>query len=482
VTTYAGSPAPSQESRLERWFHISRRGSNVRTEIIAGGATFLTMCYILFVNPSIIAGLKDHTGYALGFNQVLTMTALVAGVMTLAMGLIANYPFAIASGLGLNAFVAFTLVGGSAKLTWPDAMGVIVVEGLVITALVITRVRQVVIDAIPLDLKKAIGIGIGLFILFIGLVNAGLVVKGTGTLVSITPRYNTWPLVIFAVGLAVTAAMVARRWKGALLIGIIFTTAFATIVNEAKGQKVFTDGSAKIPHSWPAPDFSLAGNFSVVHFWSILGVGTALAIVLSVMLSDFFDTAGTTVGIAAEAGLLDKEGRLPGMTGVLLVDSVAAAAGGAGSVSSNTTLIESAAGVSAGGRTGLTSVVVGSLFLVSILLAPLAGMVPAVATAPVLVLVGYFMIRLVKEIDWDNVPLGIACLLTMAIMPFTYSITNGVGAGFIAYVVISVLAGQTRQVHWMRVRVVLLPRGSRLNKEEPVRGRGAQSAPSQQQP
>ena len=431
---------------LDGLFHIRERGSTVRTEIIAGLATFLTMSYILFVNPSILAGLKDHTGYALGFNQVLTMTALVAGVMTLAMGLYANYPFALASGLGLNAFVAFTLVGGATKLSWPDAMGIIVMEGLVITVLVLTRFRQAVLDAIPMALKNSIGIGIGLFITLIGLVNAGVVVKGNGTLVTLAPHYNTWPLLIFAVGLVVTGALVHRGFKGALLFGIIFSTVFATIVNKTNDMKVFTDGSARIPHSWPAPDFSLAGNFSF-NFWSVLGVGTATAIVLSVLLSDFFDTAGTVTGIAADADMLDEEGRLPGMNRVLLVDSLGAAAGGAGSISSNTTFIESAAGVSAGGRTGLTSVVVGLLFLASLVISPVAGMVPAVATAPILVIVGYYMMRLVKKIDWDDASIGIPALLTIIIMPATYSITNGVGAGFISYVVISMLTGNARRVH-----------------------------------
>src|SRR6266498_2103664 len=209
---------------LDRFFHISERGSNVRTEIIAGLATFLTMSYILFVNPSIIAGLKDHTGHALEFQQVLTVTALVAGVLTLLMGLYANYPFALAAGLGLNAFVAFTLVAANG-LTWPQAMGVIVVEGLAITALVLTGFREAVLNAIPMDLKRAIGIGIGMFIAFIGFVNAGVVVHPeAGTIVSINPDLTTLRMLTFAIGFVVTAALVARKLKGSLLFGIVFTT------------------------------------------------------------------------------------------------------------------------------------------------------------------------------------------------------------------------------------------------------------------
>ena len=442
------TPGSTGQTQLDRYFHISERGSTVRTELIAGLATFLTMSYILFVNPSIIAGLKDHTGHALAFEQVLTVTALVAGVLTLLMGLYANYPFAMAAGLGLNAFVAFTLVVAS-KLTWPQAMGVIVTEGLVITLLVLTGFREAVLDAIPLDLKRAIGIGIGLFIALIGFVNAGVVIPGPpGVPVTIVHNFQSWPLVIFTIGFVVTAALVARKMRGALLFGIIFTSAFATIVNEVKHLKVFTDGSAVIPHQWPAPSFSLLGKFTF-NFWSALGTGTAIAIVLAVMLSDFFDTMGTVIGIAGEAGLLDQEGKLPGIQKVLLVDSLGAAAGGAASASSNTTYIESAAGVSEGGRTGLTSVVVGVLFLASLLIAPLAGIVPKVATAPVLIIVGYFMMIMVKDINWADPGIGIPALLTVVVMPFTFSITNGVGAGFIAYTVIAMLRGRAREVHWL---------------------------------
>jgi len=443
----APRPAAPRDN-LDRFFHISERGSNVRTEIIAGLATFLTMSYILFVNPSIIAGLKDHTGHALQFQQVLTVTALVAGIMTLLMGLYANYPFAMAAGLGLNAFVAFTLVVASG-LTWPQAMGVIVTEGLVITALVLTGFREAVLNAIPMDLKRSIGIGIGLFIALIGFVNAGVVIPGPpGVPVTIVHNFRSWPLLIFAIGFVVTPALVAKKMRGALLLGIVFTTVLATIVNEIKHLKVFTDGSAVVPHHWPAPSFSLLGKFTF-DFWSALGTGTAIAIVLSVMLSDFFDTMGTVIGIAGEAGLLDKDGKLPGIQKVLIVDSLGAAAGGAASASSNTTYIESAAGVSEGGRTGLTSVVVGVLFLASLLIAPLAGIVPKVGTAPVLIIVGYFMMTMVKDINWSDPGIGIPALLTIVVMPYTYSITNGVGAGFIAFTVIAILRGKGREVHWL---------------------------------
>jgi AGZA family xanthine/uracil permease-like MFS transporter len=439
---------------LDRYFKISERGSSVRTEIIAGLATWLTMAYILFVNPAILGSIPDNTGTTLPFDQFLTVTALTAGVMTILMGVVANYPFALAAGLGLNAFVAFTLVG-TFGLTWPDAMGVIVIEGLIIAALVLTGFREAVLNAIPMDLKRAIGIGIGLFIAFIGLVNAGIVVHPeAGTIVTLNPDLSTLRILTFAVGLAVTSALVARRMRGGLLIGILFTTVLAIVINEIWGHSdIWTavgPGVAQVPDKVVStPNFDLLGNFSITGVFDVVPFLTAVALILSVMLSDFFDTMGTVIGIGGEARLLDDRGRLPGINRVLFIDSLAAAAGGAASASSNTTYIESAAGVSEGGRTGLTAVVVGVLFLLAIFFSPLAGVIPPEATAPVLVIVGYFMMTMVREIDWANASIGIPALLTMIVMPFTFSITNGVGAGFISYVAIQVLLGRWDKVHWL---------------------------------
>jgi adenine/guanine/hypoxanthine permease len=447
------SPGSARTGGLDGYFHISERGSTVRTEVIAGFATWLTMAYILFVNPSILGALPDKDGVQLAFPQVLTVTALVAGVMTLAMGLWANYPFALAAGLGLNAFVAFTLVGAHG-LSWPEAMGVIVVEGLVIAALVLTGFREAVMDAIPMDLKRAIGIGIGLFIAFIGLVNAGIVIHpDAGTIVTLNPDLTTLRILTFAVGLALTSALVALRMRGALLVGILATTVVAIVINEiwGGGQVWAAVGpdTGRLPSSiFSTPDFALVGDFSF-NFFTVVGVGTALALIIAVMLSDFFDTMGTVVGIAGEAGLLDRNGKLPGINRVLLVDSLAAAAGGAASASSNTTYIESAAGVSEGGRTGLTSVVVALLFFLALFFSSLAGVIPPEATAPVLVIVGYFMMTLVKDINWADPGIGIPALLTMVVMPFTFSITNGVAAGFVSYTVIQVLRGRAADVHWL---------------------------------
>jgi adenine/guanine/hypoxanthine permease len=436
---------------LDRYFRISERGSTVRTEIMAGVTTWLTMAYILFVNPAILgfASVPDLQPLGLPFDQVLTVTALVAGIATIAMGLYANYPFAIAAGLGLNAFVAFSLVAGRG-LSFPEAMGVVVAEGLIITVLVLTNVRELIMNAIPLDLKRAIGIGIGLFLVIIGLQGAGVVVDSPATLVTLSPDLTTLRALVFGVGLVLTFVLVARGVRGGLLVSIVATTVFAVVLNEVWGDgALWETGAATIPDKIVStPDFALVGDFSF-GFFSSLGIASAFAVVLAVMLSDFFDTMGTAVSLADEAGLLREDGTLPDAKKVLVVDSLGAVAGGAASASSNTTFIESASGIGEGGRTGLTSVVVGLLFLACLFISPLAGVIPPEATAPVLIVVGYLMMRTVGDIAWRDPAIGIPALLTIALMPFTFSITNGVGAGFLAFVVIKVSQGRARDVHWL---------------------------------
>ena len=365
--------------------------------------------------------------------------------MTIAMGLIANYPFALAAGLGLNAFVAFTLVGAD-KLSFPEAMGVIVAEGVLITILVLTGLREAILNAIPMDLKRAIGIGIGAFIALIGLVNAGVVTNAGPTPLSLAPELTKWTIAVFVVGLAITGALVARRTRGALLIGILASTVFATIVNEIYDKAIYHNGIAAIPSKVvAAPEFNLVGKFSF-GFISTLGFWTALAIVISVMLSDFFDTMGTVIGIGGEAGLLDREGKLPGMNRVLLVDSLAAVAGAHLLVVEHDLHRERLGRLrrrtdrSHGGHHRR------AVPARDVLLTDRRGD-PTEATAPALVIVGYFMMRIVKEIDWADAGIGIPALLTIVMMPFTYSITNGVGAGFLSYTVIAVLRGKGKDVH-----------------------------------
>ena len=432
---------------IEQRFRLTERNTDVRTEVIAGITTFMTMAYILFVNPSIL-GLG---GEGLPFPAVLSVTGLVAGVMTIAMGLYANYPFAIAAGLGLNAVVAFQLVGAQG-LTFPEAMGVVFTEGVIITALVLTGFREAVLEAIPVELKKAIGAGIGLFIAIIGFAGSGVVVPGPGNGAAVLARggLSSLRVGVFFVGLLLTILLVARRVRGALLLSIVATTIIAILANAIGGGAVWGDtGIAQLPTSVIAlPDFSLLGDFSFGYIGK-LGALAALLAVFTLLLADFFDTMGTAIGLGREGEFLDSEDRLPGIDRVLLVDSLAAAAGGAASASSNTTYIESASGIAEGGRTGLASVVTGVLFLLAIFFSPIAGVIPAEATAPVLIVVGFLMISVTRELPWDDYTVAIPAFLTMVVMPFTYSITDGIGAGFVTYVVLKYATGRGRDVHWM---------------------------------
>ncbi|HEX9017466.1 MAG TPA: NCS2 family permease [Chloroflexota bacterium] len=436
---------------LDNFFKISESGSTVNTEIVAGLTTFMVMAYIIFVNPAILSSVKDGNGQSLAFPAVLAGTCLAAGVMTILMGLWANYPFALAPGMGLNAVVAFSLIAG-AKLPWQAAMGVIFLEGVAITVLVITGLREAVFNAIPMTLKKAIGVGIGLFIFFIGLSDGELIKWGSkeiGTPVALG-NFTTGPVFVAILGLFLTIWLMARRVKGALLIGIVLSTIVAIIVNYASGMKAFTTpGVAVIPSAIiAAPDLTNFGagiNFGV---FAKMGVLAGILTIFSLMLSDFFDTMGTVIGIGEKAGWVGPDGKLPRLFQVLMVDSLAAVFGGAASTSSVTTYVESAAGVGEGGRTGLVSVVVGVLFLLAMFFSPIAGVVPAHATAPALIIVGFLMASVAKDLPFDDLEEGLPALLTIAIMPFTYSITNGIGAGFIAYTFIKVVRGKGGEVHW----------------------------------
>lgn len=437
---------------LERWFSLRENRTAVGTEVVAGLTTFMVMAYIIFVNPAILSfsGIRDLEGQGPPFGPTLAATCLVAGLMTAAMGLVANYPFAIASGMGLNAVVAFQLIAGL-KLPWPAAMGVIFLEGVAITLLVLTGFRQAVMEAIPLSLKRAISVGIGLFILFIGLFTAGLVKPGPPGVPVTLGDLTSLPVLVAIIGLFLTAWLMARKVRGALLLGIVLTTIIAILLNAAAGWKAWAiPGVAVVPSQVLAlPDFSTLGRGINFQVFAYLGLLSALLTIFSIMLSDFFDTMGTVIGVGGEAGFLDPEGRLPRLKQVLLVDSLAAVAGGAASASSATTYIESAAGVSEGGRTGLTSVVTALCFFAALFFAPIAGVVPPQATAPALIIVGYLMCTLVKEIPFGDFEEGLPALLTLTVMPFTYSITNGIGAGFITFTFLKLVRGKGKEVHWM---------------------------------
>jgi AGZA family xanthine/uracil permease-like MFS transporter len=413
----------------------------------------MVMSYIIAVNPSILSFNGD-----LSVTQVATVTCLVAGVMSILMGLYANIAIALAPGLGINAIVAFTLVGGMG-LTFPQAMGVVVAEGIVITILVLTGVRKYVMDVVPLALKQAISVGIGFFILFIGLKNAGLVtfISGTDTpvgtstgLLELTPL-DSWPILVVMVGLLVTIILIARNHQAALLWGIIAATVAAFLV----------PGDVA---TWPdkpmeGPDFALLGNFSF-GFIGELGILTAILVVFSLMLADFFDTMGTLIGVGSQAGYLDEDGNMPDAQKPLLIDSLAAVAGGLASSSSATSYIESSAGVGVGGRTGLVSITTGVLFLLALPFVHIVNAIPAVATAPALIVVGVLMVGVlggaaadnaiesVKErgINFGNVEEALPVVATMLMMPLTFNITNGIGAGFVTWVIMKVAAGHARRV------------------------------------
>ncbi len=415
-------------SGLDSFFKISERGSSVGTEIRTGLTTFLVMAYIIFVNPSILA--------TAGLNEpaVAAGTALVAGLLSIAMGVVANYPLAMAAGLGINAAVAFGLVLGDG-LTPQGAMGVIVLEGLIVAALVLVGLREAIMKAVPSSLKRAIGVGIGLFILFIGFVNGGLIEQGEPVVQFVFPNTNgAW---LTLIGLLITVVLYARKVPGALIISILATTVVGLIMGVASIPETFT----------VAPSFDTLGEFDLGNVFSTLGFVAAALTIFSFMLTDFFDTMGTATAIVEQAGLTDEDDNIPGVGKLLFVDSIGAAVGGAAGVSSNTSYIESAAGVAEGGRTGLTSVVVGVLFLVAIVVSPLAGIVPPQATAPVLILVGFLMSGLIKGIDFGDIEEGFPALLAIVLMPLTFSITVGIGAGFVMYALIKLIKGKAAQVH-----------------------------------
>ncbi|MHB0886174.1 MAG: NCS2 family permease [Bacillota bacterium] len=422
---------------LERVFHLSERKTDVRTEVIAGLATFMTMAYIIFVNPLI---LKDAGVPPVG---AIFATALGAGLVTLAMGFYTNYPFALASGMGLNAFLTYSVVLGL-NLSWQEAMGMVVIEGVIVTIFVLTRVREMIMDAIPVALKRAIGVGIGLFIAFIGLQGAGFVIKSPATLVTFG-TFKSAPAVVAVFGLVITALMLARRVKGSILLGIIFSTILAVILKVAPLPTNFVD----IPS---AASFETMFKFNL----SSLAVPALWAVIFAFLITDFFDTMGTVVAIGGEAGFLDEKGKMPRLNRVLLVDSLAAVTGGLFGASSITTYVESAAGVSEGGRTGLTSVVVGILFLLSIFFAPIIGIVPGAAVAPALIIVGYLMMTVVKDIPFDRFDEALPAFLTILTIPLTYSIARGIGYGFIAYTLIKLFSGKAKEVHWLLYVVAVL--------------------------
>ena len=420
------SNVDATQSGLDSYFKITERGSSLRTEVRAGLATYLVMAYIVFLNPIILD--------PLGFDPVAVAaaTALAAGILSIFMGVYANFPIAMATGLGINAAVAFQLVVG-AGLTPAGAMGVIVLEGILVTVLVLAGLREAVMKAVPNSLKLAIAVGIGLFILFIGFVNGGLITAAQGTPVQfIFP--NTAGAGLTLLGLLIAIVLYARKIKGALIYTIFITAILALIL-----------GVTDWPSSFPGPKFDTLWEFDLGNVFD-LGMMTALLTIFTFMLTDFFDTMGTATAIAEQAELVDENGEIPDVGKLLFADSVGAAVGGVMGVSSNTSYIESSAGVAEGGRTGLSAVVVGVLFLGTIFLSPIAVLISGPVTAAVLILIGFLMVGFIKDIDFTDLEEGFPALLAIILMPLTFSITVGIGAGFVAHTLIKVVVGKGKDI------------------------------------
>jgi len=464
--TQGGTGSP--RNPVDRYFGITARGSTFAREIRGGVVTFFAMSYIIVLNPLIIGTVQDGSGQFLGggdgpnLPMVAAATALIAGVMSILMGVIAKFPLALAAGLGLNAFVAFS-VAVLPGMTWADAMGLVVLEGIIILLLVLTGFREAVFRAVPMELKLAISVGIGLFIALIGLFNAGLVriPQSLATPLELGHQGSLtgWPTVVFIVGVLMIAALMVRKVRGAILIGIVVATVLALVV-EAFGRLGLR--SPENPQGWglveprlpesvgdvaAVPDLGLLGQFSLLGSIQNIGVVAVVLLIFTLMIADFFDTMGTMVAVGTEADLLDEDGTPPHTRRILVVDSIGAAVGGMGSVSSNTSYIESAAGVGDGARTGLASVVTGALFLLATIFTPIVEMVPYEAATPALVIVGFLMLMQVTGISWKDYEIAIPAFLTIILMPFSYSIAVGIGAGFVSYVVLKLVAGKARQVH-----------------------------------
>jgi AGZA family xanthine/uracil permease-like MFS transporter len=463
TTAPSRSHAPSEPtSALDRYFEISKRGSTVGTEIRGGLVTFVTMAYIVILNPIILSGKPDVAGDMLAFNAVGAATALTAGVMTILFGVVTRLPFGFAAGLGINAFVAFSVVG---QVTWPEAMALVMINGVIIVLLAATGLRKAIFDAVPFQLKIAITVGIGLFIAFIGFVNSGFV---TATGASSPPvglgvdgSVATVPSLLFVVTLLLTGTLVALKVKGGMLIGLIGGTVLAVIVEAIWriGPRGFDDeGNVVNPGGWgltvPAlngspvsiPDLSLVGAVDFSFDFGKVGIVALVMIVFTLLFTNFFDAMGTMTGLAKEADLADDNGDFPRIKSALVVEGVGAIAGGATSSSSSTVFIESGAGIGEGARTGLANVVTGVVFLIAMFLTPLTSIVPTEIAAAALIIVGAMMMAQIRHIDFTDFRVLLPVFLTVSVMPLTYSIANGIGAGFVSWVIIHALSGKAKSI------------------------------------
>ena len=464
-TAPAATPAEptgrGTKSVLDRYFEITRRGSSWSREIRGGLVTFVTMAYIVILNPLILGGFSadqaavDVAGNCLPNGQVAAVTALTAGVMTILFGVIARLPFGFAAGLGINSFLAVSVVG---QVTWPEAMGLVVINGLIIVLLASTGLREMIFTAVPRQLKIAITVGIGLFIAFIGLVDSGFVrasgVASPPVQLGESGSIASLPTAVFVIGLLLIGVLVARKVKGALLIGIVGTTVLAVILEAIfkVGPSLGTnpDGwnlnAPVLPTSFVAlPDLSLVGQVSFGAFERI-GMLAAVMLVFTLVFTNFFDAMGTMTGLSNEAGVADKDGNFPRLKSALIVEGVGAVVGGGASASSNTVFVESGAGIGEGARTGFANVVTGVLFLAAMFFTPLTQIVPLEVAAAALVIVGAMMVSQIRFIDFSDFSMVLPVFLTIIVMPLSYSIANGIGAGFVSWVVVRSLSGKAREI------------------------------------
>jgi Permeases len=447
TTTPPETATTTPQSTLDRFFEITKRGSTIGAEVRGGLVTFVTMAYIVILNP-IILSTADVEGTVLTGSAVATSTALTAGVMTILFGLVTRLPFAFASGLGINAFLAFSVVG---QVTWGEAMALVVINGLIIVLLAATGLRKMIFDAVPVQLKLAITVGIGLFIAFIGFVNAGFVTSTTQASppldLGVGGSVATIGTVMFLVTLLLSGVLIALRVKGGLLLGLIGGTILSYIVNaiwpEALGLSPFS-GSV-----FALPDLSLVGAIDFGFDLGKVSVVALVMIVFTLVFSNFFDAMGTMTGLAKEADLADAKGDFPRIKSALIVEGVGAVVGGATSSSSSTVFVESGSGIGEGARTGLANVVTGVLFLLAMFFTPLTGLVPGEVAAAALVLVGAMMLAQIKNIDFSDFRVLLPVFLTATVMPLTYSIANGIGAGFVSWVVVNALSGKAKKIHWL---------------------------------
>ncbi|MFW0177919.1 NCS2 family permease [Corynebacterium sp. MSK122] len=444
------------KATLDRYFHISERGSSIGTELRAGTVSFFAMAYIILLNPLILGTTEDAEGYALGVPQVAAATALVAGVMSILFGAIAKYPFAMAAGLGMNTFVGVSMVATSG-LTWQESMGLVVIEGIIIVLLAISGFRTAVFDAIPQSMKAAMGVGIGMFIAMIGLVDGGFVTRvpdAAHTTVPVSLGINgsisTWPALVFVIGLIICSFMVIRNVPGGLFIAIVLTTVIAFIVQAFTGSEDWGMAAPVKPEALGGiPDLSIVGDVNLVGAFTKIGVISTVLLIFTLLLTNFFDAMGTMTGLGKQGKLVDADGNLPDMKKALVVEGFGAVAGGLGSASSNTVFADSSAGIADGARTGLANLMTGVLFLAAMFLTPLYEIVPIEAASPVLVIVGVMMAAQLTEIRWTKMEISIPAFLTIVTMPFTYSIANGIGVGFISFALMSTFAGKAKDVHWI---------------------------------